>query len=180
MESTKLAISTNGPTLDDTVNPRFGRAPGFLIVDSKTLEHTYLDNGSSQAMSQGAGIQAAQNVAKSGATVVLTGYVGPKAFAALTAANVQIGQDVENMTVRSAVEAFNNGNVNLAASPNAPEKGGMRAAQTQAAAAPAGGAGMGRGQGMGGGLGRGMGGGQGRGMGGGRCGQGGRNGGGRF
>lgn len=180
MESIKIAISTNGPTLDDTVNPRFGRAPGFLIVDSQSLEFTYLDNGLSQTMSQGAGIQAAQNVAGSGAQVVLTGYVGPKAFTALEAAKVQIGQDVENMTVRKAVEEFNSGNITIASSPNSQGKSGMSG---DAAQAPQQAQGAGRGQGGGGGQGGGRG--QG-GQGGGRCGgQGGgqgsgRRGGGRF
>ncbi|MCT4536317.1 NifB/NifX family molybdenum-iron cluster-binding protein [Halodesulfovibrio sp.] len=182
MESVKLAISTNGPTLDDTVNPRFGRAPGFLIVDSQSLEFSYLDNGLSQTMSQGAGIQAAQNVAGSGAQVVLTGYVGPKAFTALEAAHVQVGQDVENMTVRKAVEEFNNGKITLAASPNAEGKSGMDGGATQAPQQTqnAGNCnGAGRGQGGGGrGQGRGMGRGQGGGQGGGRCG--GQRGGGRF
>ncbi|MFA9393386.1 MAG: NifB/NifX family molybdenum-iron cluster-binding protein [Halodesulfovibrio sp.] len=185
MESIKIAISTNGPTLDDTVNPRFGRAPGFLIVDSQSLEFTYLDNGLSQTMSQGAGIQAAQNVAGSGAQVVLTGYVGPKAFTALEAAKVQIGQDVENMTVRKAVEEFNSGNITIASTPNSQGKSGMgggAAQSTQQAqpTQPAPGAGQGAGRGQGGG-GRGQGG-----QGGGRCGGqgggqgGGRKGGGRF
>lgn len=193
MESTTLAISTNGPTLDDTVNPRFGRAPGFLIVDSQSLEFSYLDNGLSQTMAQGAGIQAAQNVAGSGAKVVLTGYVGPKAFTALEAANVQVGQDVENMTVRQAIEEFNKGNITIASSPNSQGKSGMGGGTAQASQpAPSAqaeqscqqGQGAGRGQG---GAGRGQGGagrGQGQrgGQGSGRCGGqgGGRRGGGRF
>ena len=176
MESIKIAVSTNGPTLDDTVNPRFGRAPGFLIVDSQTLEFSYLDNGLSQTMAQGAGIQAAQNLAGSGATVVLTGYVGPKAFTALEAANVRVGQDVENMTVRKAIEEFNNGNITIASSPNSAGKSGMGGAaqNTGQNAAQASGMGAGRGAGRGAG--------QGGGMGGGRCGGqgGGRKGGGRW
>lgn len=170
MESIKIAISTNGPTLDDTVNPRFGRAPGFLIVDSQSLDFTYLDNGLSQTMAQGAGIQAAQNVAGSGAKVVLTGYVGPKAFTALEAANIQVGQDVENMTVRQAVEEFNKGKITVASSPNAQGKSGMGGGAAQAPQQP-----QGAGPGMGGGRGQG-------GQGGGRCGGqgGGRRGGGRF
>lgn len=182
MESVKIAVSTNGPTLDDTVNPRFGRAPGFLIVDSQTLEFSYLDNGLSQTMSQGAGIQAAQNVAESGATVVLTGYVGPKAFTALEAANVQIGQDVENMSVRKAIEEFNNGNITIASSPNSAGKSGMGGGTQNAGQSAAQSSGMeaGRGAGQGGGMGAGRGAGQGRGMGGGRgAGQGGGMGGGR-
>lgn len=116
----KIAITTEGPTMDDRVDPRFGRAGGFAIVDPATMEVVdYVDNGGSQAMAQGAGIQAAENVANAGATVLLTGYVGPKAFTALQAAGIQIGQDVDGMTVREAVEKFKAGNVTMADNPNA-------------------------------------------------------------
>ena len=68
-----IAITSEAPSLDSLVDPRFGRAAGFLIVDADTMEFEYVDNGNAQTMSQGAGIQAAENVAQSGATVVLTG-----------------------------------------------------------------------------------------------------------
>lgn len=116
----KIAITTEGPTMDDRVDPRFGRAGGFAIVDPATMEVVdYVDNGGSQAMAQGAGIQAAENVANAGASVLLTGYVGPKAFTALQAAGVLIGQDVDGMTVREAVEKYKAGSVNMADNPNA-------------------------------------------------------------
>jgi predicted DNA-binding protein (UPF0251 family)/predicted Fe-Mo cluster-binding NifX family protein len=114
----KIAVTCDGPNLDGPLDSRFGRAAGFMIIDPKTLEFTYLDNGSSQAMSQGAGIQAAENVAQSGAKAVLTGYVGPKAFQALTAANITVIQNLENLTVRQAVERFNQGDVATASQPN--------------------------------------------------------------
>ena len=115
---TKIAVSSEGPTLDDLVDPRFGRAGGFLIVDLETEETQYIDNGASQTMSQGAGIQAAENVATAGAEVVLSGYIGPKAFQALTTGGIKVGQDCENMTVREAVEKFKKGEISIADKPN--------------------------------------------------------------
>lgn len=114
----KIAISSEGPGLDEALDPRFGRAAGFVVVDPQTLDFEYLDNGSSQAMAQGAGIQAAEIVAGSGAEYVLTGYVGPKAFRALQAAGVNVGQNLANMTVRDALERFVNGQVDWAQQPN--------------------------------------------------------------
>jgi predicted DNA-binding protein (UPF0251 family)/predicted Fe-Mo cluster-binding NifX family protein len=114
----KIAITSDGPDLDGPLDPRFGRAAGFMIIDPKTLEYTYLDNGASQAMAQGAGIQAAENVAGSGAKVVLTGYVGPKAFQALSAAKIAVVQNLENLTIRQAVERFNKGELSPASQPN--------------------------------------------------------------
>jgi predicted Fe-Mo cluster-binding NifX family protein len=114
----KIAISSEGPTLDSLIDPRFGRAAGFLVVDPESMTYEYLDNGASQVMAQGAGIAAAENIVRSGAKVVLTGFVGPKAFRALAVAGVKIGQNLENMTVQEAVEKYREGNVIIASSPN--------------------------------------------------------------
>lgn len=114
----KIAVSCEEPSLDSNIDPRFGRAAGFLIVDSDTFEFSYVDNGASQAMSQGAGIQSAETVSRSGAKVVLTGYVGPKAFQALSAAGIEIGQNLENITVRQAIGKYKAGEVNMATAPN--------------------------------------------------------------
>jgi predicted Fe-Mo cluster-binding NifX family protein len=114
----KIAITSEGPTLDDAVDPRFGRAAGFIVVDPQTFEFEYVDNGASQAMAQGAGIQAAENIARAGAQALLTGYVGPKAFVVLEAAKIKVAQNLERMTVRQAVERYKNGAVEWAAAPN--------------------------------------------------------------
>lgn len=114
----KIAVSSEGPTLEDLVDPRFGRAGGFVLVDPQSMQFSYLDNGVSQTRAQGAGIQAAQVVAGAGAEVVLTGYVGPKAFQALEAVGIQVVQDLEGLTVRQAVERFTSGQAQPAQGPN--------------------------------------------------------------
>jgi len=114
----KIAITSEGPGLDDLMDPRFGRAAGFVVVDLETMSTGYIDNGQSQIMAQGAGIQAAQLIARAGVTCLLTGYVGPKAFQALSAAGIGIGQNLEGLTVREAVERFRNGSVQMATGPN--------------------------------------------------------------
>ena len=96
----KVAVSSEGPSLDDMVDPRFGRAGGFVIVNPETMETSYLDNGASQTMAQGAGIETAERMSAAGVTVVLSGYVGPKAFEALKAAGIKVCQDLDGMTVR--------------------------------------------------------------------------------
>ena len=114
----KIAVSSEGPGLDSMVDPRFGRAAGFVLVDSETLDNTYLDNGSSQVLAQGAGIETAQRVADAGAEAVLSGYVGPKAFEALKAADIQICQNLDGRTGREAVELFRSGGAAAADAPN--------------------------------------------------------------
>ena len=117
----KIAVSAVGETLDSEVDPHFGRAAGFVVVDAATMGVEYLSNTESGSLAHGAGIAAAERVARTGATVVLTGSVGPKAFQALTAAGLRIGQGVDGMTVRGAVEAFRCGEVVEA---NVPNSGG--------------------------------------------------------
>ncbi len=114
----KIAVTSEGPALDDMVDPRFGRAAGFVIVDLDTMDTNYIDNGQTQMMAQGAGIQAAQIIAGAGASCLLTGYVGPKAFQALSAVGIKVVQDLGNMTVRQAVERFKSGDIRVAAGPN--------------------------------------------------------------
>ena len=104
--------------VDDMVDPRFGRAGGFVIVNPETMETSYLDNGASQTMAQGAGIETAERMSAAGVTVVLSGYVGPKAFEALKAAGIKVCQDLDGMTVREAVEKYKNGDAPFADAPN--------------------------------------------------------------
>ena len=82
----KIAITSQGPSLDSLVDPRFGRAKHFILADTEADAFTAHDNAQNLNAPQGAGIQAAQTVARLGAEAVLTGHVGPKAFAVLKAA----------------------------------------------------------------------------------------------
>ena len=114
----KIAVSSEGPTLDDMVDPRFGRAGGFVVVTLPEKSVEYIDNGASQTMSMGAGIETAERMARAGVDVVISGYVGPKAFEALKAAGIKICQDVENVSVREAVERFESGSLPFAEASN--------------------------------------------------------------
>ena len=114
----KIAVTSEGPSLADKVDPRFGRAAGFVVIDPETMEHEYVDNGNSQAMAQGAGMQAADNLVGAGVEMVLTGYVGPKAFRALDAAGIKVAQDMENLTVEEAVARYKENRLNIADRPN--------------------------------------------------------------
>jgi predicted DNA-binding protein (UPF0251 family)/predicted Fe-Mo cluster-binding NifX family protein len=114
----KVAVTSEGPALNDLVDPRFGRAAGFVIVETETMEAEYVDNGESQVLAHGAGIQAAQAIANAGASVLLTGYVGPKAFHVLSAAGIKVVQNLDNMTVAEAVERYKSGEVEYAGGPN--------------------------------------------------------------
>lgn len=113
----KILVSCQGQSIEDAVDPRFGRAANFVVVDPETMEFETIDNSKVKTMGQGAGIQAAESVVNSGAKVVLSGFVGPKAFQALNAAGIQIGQGVDGLTVREAVERYKAGQVEMASGP---------------------------------------------------------------
>jgi predicted Fe-Mo cluster-binding NifX family protein len=109
-----VAITAQGTELDAPVESRFGRAPYFLLVDTETGRFTVHDNVQNVNAPQGAGIQAAQAIAKLGAQALLTGNVGPKAFATLQAAGIPVYVGVTG-TVAQAVEAFGAGRLQLVA-----------------------------------------------------------------
>lgn len=104
----KLAVTSQGTGLDSPVDPRFGRARYFVVVDADSGEFSAHDNAQNLNAAQGAGIQSGQTVARLGVQAVLTGHVGPKAFTTLTAAGIAIYTGVSG-TVREAVEQFKQG-----------------------------------------------------------------------
>lgn len=83
----KLAISCSGTTLDAPFDARFGRAAAFCVVDTDTGAWTAHANPALSATG-GAGVQAAQLVARLGARSVVSGAYGPKAFDTLSAAGI--------------------------------------------------------------------------------------------
>ena len=126
----KICVSAVANSLDAQLDPRFGRCPYFVIVDSESMQFEAIPNMASGAMG-GAGIQAAQIIANKGVKVVITGNVGPNAFQALSAAGIKIVTGAFG-TVREVVEKYKKGELSET---NAPSVGGHF--------------GMGRGQGQG-------------------------------
>ncbi len=104
----KVAVSASGKTMDAQVDPRFGRTAFFLAVDLDSGAFEVCDNVQNLNAVQGAGIQAARNVAGLGVGAVLTGNVGPKALAALRAAGVKVYAGATG-SVREAVEQYKAG-----------------------------------------------------------------------
>lgn len=114
----KIAVTSQGKELASQVDPRFGRAPYILVVDTETMNFEALDNSGNAGAFKGAGIQAATMVHDKGAEVVMTGYCGPKAFATLQAAEIKVVSDIAG-TVADAVEQFKSGSVTYTTSANA-------------------------------------------------------------
>ena len=85
----KVAFTTSGNDLSATLGNRFGRAARFLIYNLDTNNFTVIDNRQNLNAAQGAGIQSAEAVARSGAKSLVTGHCGPKAFRVLSAAGLR-------------------------------------------------------------------------------------------
>lgn len=110
----KICVTAQGTDKDSQVDPRFGRAANFIIHDTDTGGFEILDNKQNLQAAQGAGIQAAQKAAGSGAKAVITGHVGPKAFSALQAAGIEIFIGARG-TVAEAIAAYKEGKLEKAA-----------------------------------------------------------------
>ncbi len=87
----KIAISVSAPEDGASFNMHFGRAPAFAIVDTDTGERQVIPNPAAQ-LSGGAGIRAAELLARQGVQTVISGSFGPKAYDVLHDSDMQLYQ----------------------------------------------------------------------------------------
>jgi len=85
----KICITSLGKDLDAEIDPNFGRARYFLIVDPETLESEAVENPNIEAP-QGAGIQTAQLISSKNVGAVLTGNCGPNALRVLQSSGIRV------------------------------------------------------------------------------------------
>lgn len=113
----KIAVSSQGKTLDAQIDPRFGRAAYIIIVDPDTLEFNAFDNADNKNSFKGAGTKAAAMVCDQDVQALLTGFCGPNAFDTLNAAGVKVVND-QTGTIMDAVNRFKKGDIAYADSAN--------------------------------------------------------------
>jgi len=113
----KIAVTSKGDDAASAVDPLFGRAGCFLVFDTETQQYTHLDNLQNRQSEQGAGIQAAEKISRSGAAVLITGHCGPKAFRALRAAGIEVVLGAEG-SVADAVRQYQEGLLKAAEIPD--------------------------------------------------------------
>lgn len=114
----KIAFTTTGSGLDAPLEPRFGRAPRFLIYDDDSEQIDMIDNTENVHAAQGAGIQAAQTLVDHGAQCLVTGHCGPKAFRVLEASGIKV-YNTQSGTIAEALDALKKGELEVAGGPNA-------------------------------------------------------------
>ena len=80
----KIAVSSEGPDMDARVDPRFGRAAGFMIIDSAKPWHSSTSTMvRPRSWRKGPAFRPPKSLPPPAPEVLLTGFVGPKAFQAL-------------------------------------------------------------------------------------------------
>ncbi|PLY04873.1 MAG: dinitrogenase iron-molybdenum cofactor biosynthesis protein [Desulfuromonas sp.] len=157
-----IAVTANEANLQAEIDPRFGRAACFLIIDTETGEVRAHDNSSGIEAANGAGTGAAQTLSEYGVSDLYTGRVGPKAAAVLDQAQIRYHENISG-TVQALLDRLT-GTVsqpNLNQPQINPPAYGQGMGRGMGQGAGRGGCGTGRGQGRG--LGRGQGMGRGRG-----------------
>lgn len=100
----RIAVVSEGESLDSYVADDFGHAPFVLIVDSGTLNYHVVVNEFRDS-EQGAGHALAKAIADLGVDAVLTGGIGNHGIQILRGAGVDVSYDEEG-TVEEAVTDY--------------------------------------------------------------------------
>ena len=101
----RIAVTAQGGTMQSELDPRFGRAKWFVIVDTETGEYEAVDNSEGVNAASGAGVASGQRIIDSGARAIITGHCGPNAERILAQAGIRIVERTGG-TVEEAVRSF--------------------------------------------------------------------------
>ena len=147
----KIAVTATGPSLNDQVAARLGRAPYYIFIDTETMTYMAVHNPTVAAGS-GARIQSAQLMADHGARYILTGSCGPNAFQVFSSVGISVVVGIAG-TVRQAVEHIKSGVAAMSGRSNKTSRFGMGSRQGMGGSSKGTGRSMGCGKGGGGGRG---------------------------
>jgi predicted Fe-Mo cluster-binding NifX family protein len=103
-KSSRIFITAQGKDLEADIDPRFGRAEYFLILDPVTQQFEVLENPNKNA-AHGVGIQSARLAAEKNASVVITGHCGPNAERVLNSSGIRIVTGAEGK-IEEAIHQF--------------------------------------------------------------------------
>ena len=121
----KIIVTATAPEFEAAVDPRFGRAACFVVVDTETLHWQAHENQGVNAAG-GAGSQAAQFAAQQGIESVISGDFGPNAYIALAAAEIKMHLLGSSKTVGEAVANYKAGKLPQVNAPTGAGHHGIR------------------------------------------------------
>lgn len=107
----KVVVPVESKSLDAHVCPSFGRTPLFVLYDTDSGTHEFIDNGAA-ASQGGAGIKAAQTLVDSGAAALITYRCGENAAQVLNAAGVKMYK-AQGGSVADNIVNFTDGKLSL-------------------------------------------------------------------
>ncbi len=113
----KIAVTSQGDTINSPVDPRFGRAAKIFVIETDSGETRVVNNMQNVNLTQGAGIQAAENVSHLGVQYVITGHCGPKAFRTLKSAGIKVVVGAKG-TIAEALEDLKTGKLTSSDNPD--------------------------------------------------------------
>lgn len=118
----KIAITAHGENPYTAVDSRFVQADYFILYDQEIATWDSQRNTKNLENSQEEGIQAVKALASTGAKILITGHVGPKAFKMLQTLNITIysvGEMNSTVKVEEALSAFLSNKLKIISVPNA-------------------------------------------------------------
>lgn len=102
----KIAVSTLGKDENSLLDPKFGRAQGFIVYDTENKTYKYYANDENIQLAQGAGIKTGSFIADLGVKVVVSGHFGPKAASVLERAGIKMVSGEEGKTVKQIISSI--------------------------------------------------------------------------
>ena len=112
----KIILSTDAPGLEANLDPRFGRAAYFLLIDPATKEWEAVMNPALYS-SGGAGVQAAQLATQHQCSAVISGEFGPNAYNSLAAVGVDMYKYGNCTSIQDVLDRYNAGQLEKVLSP---------------------------------------------------------------
>ncbi len=100
----KVAVPVDDKNLETTVCVSFGRAPFFIIYDTDTKEHIFMDNSAADSPG-GAGIKAAQAIVDRQVDALLTPRCGENAAEVIKAAGIKLYK-TESQSAMDNINSF--------------------------------------------------------------------------
>lgn len=112
-----IAITATENSMQADIDPRFGRAAYYMIINTATDEIIAHNNSDGINASNGAGTGAAQTLSEYGVEALYTGRVGPKAAAVLDQAKIPYHENITG-TVHQVLEQIKTDTVTTAPQPS--------------------------------------------------------------
>ncbi len=119
----KIVISATGRDIESNIDATFGRAPFFLIVDTKTKEEKVIVNKVVDR-SSGVGVTVGNIVAKEEIDAVITTDIGPFAFETFEQCGIRMYQGEGKII--DAIRQFEEGKLSEITKPTVPRYTGLK------------------------------------------------------